>query len=132
MKQPSKKTGASGVTRTKRSAAAVAVPADFLTESEVVELAGRAGVSVTPGTLRNYRYRWTNGLPGEYGPRWFTGFGGRIKVQEIRCGSVVEACPGLDTRAQPERKTNLRACPSWGPRSWVPRPSTRLARSAWH
>jgi hypothetical protein len=81
MAQRSKKSGATA-TRTKRSASAVAVPADFLTESEVVDMARRAGVSVTSGTLRNYRYRWSNGLSGEHGPQWFTGFGGRIRYQK--------------------------------------------------
>ena len=83
-----RKTRKTGTTRrTKRSAVAPVhgpetIPADFLTDAEVVELARRAGVSVTPGQLRNYRYRWSNGLPGEHGPMWFEGFAGRIRYQK--------------------------------------------------
>lgn len=76
----SKKAGATA-TGAKRSAASPIEPADFLTESEVVEMARQAGLLITSGTLRNYRYRWSNGLPGEHGPRWFSGFGGRIRYQ---------------------------------------------------
>jgi hypothetical protein len=73
--------------RTKRSAAVAppepaVIPEDFLTDTEVVELARRAGVSVTAGTLRNYRYRWSNGLPGEHGPMWYEGSSRRIRYQK--------------------------------------------------
>jgi len=69
--------------RTKRGATAVLavgpdrIPAGFITETETARI-----LQVAPGTLRNYRYRWTNNLPGEKGPQWFEGFGRRIRYRK--------------------------------------------------
>jgi hypothetical protein len=53
----------------RRSAPTVPLmPAGFVTELEAARLLG-----LSAGQLRNYRYRWNHGTPGEHGPLFFEG-----------------------------------------------------------